>query len=85
MSEAKHTPGPLFAGRRESVVIVTGSPEGPVLYRGLPDFTKADARLFAAAPQLLDALRILVTYHEDSHPDWRLARAAIAAATGTPT
>lgn len=48
---------------------------------------EANARLIAAAPDLLAALLALVSpdfdeHPQDFHPDWHAARAAIAKATG---
>lgn len=51
---SQHTPGPLFVGARENA-IVRGYTEGIVVYRGQPAFTREDARLYAAAPDLLAA------------------------------
>ncbi|MEX6144612.1 hypothetical protein AB6G46_10860 [Providencia hangzhouensis] len=46
------------------------------------------AMLFAAAPELLQALQLIINYHDDGyvglhHEDLALARKAIAKATGT--
>ncbi len=92
MSAAKHTPGPLFAGAREVTTIVRGSPEGMVLYRGQPRFTEGDARLYAAAPELLEALATLTNHcrrmgfdTREEEPLLQAAEAAIAKATGGMT
>lgn len=91
MSAAKHTPGPLFVGARESTAIVIGSPQGPVLYRGSPaEFSEGDARLFAAATELLEALRGLLDPATNEDSEWyrkarAAARAAIIKATGGAT
>lgn len=81
-----HTPGPwkfldviggcsVYAGRRQVLA-----------YHSSPDAeNKANARLIAAAPDLLDALQAAVAsgiIDHDGEPD--AARAAIAKATGSP-
>lgn len=76
-----------FVGARENTAIVQGSPEGTVRYRGMPTFTPEDARLFAAAPEMLAALHSAVDVLPDcDNPsaDDVLAqcRAAIAKAEG---
>lgn len=48
---------PLYQGAREQTAICNNSPEGTVRYRGVPAFTPEDARLFAAAPDLYEALK----------------------------
>lgn len=87
---SKHTPGPWFVGFLERT-ICTGSENGPVLYRVNPHprpLSEADARLIAAAPELLEALQaMLAVYGHDGHfhppalAATRAARAAIAKAT----
>ena len=93
MSEQKHTPGPWYSAdddhchiRRDSddaVIAEVFEDDGhcdPVHCRPLP--SRANARLIAAAPDLLEALQYLC---EVSHTDPRgfdAARAAIAKATG---
>ncbi|ELY5818847.1 hypothetical protein ACOZZ4_004380 [Cronobacter dublinensis] len=54
---------------------------------GAGDLPKNDARLLAAAPDLLGALQLILSYHEDGNcqlhkEDVALARAAIAKAIG---
>ena len=53
------------------------------------DTAEANARLIAAAPELLDALNGLLTLHENvdftCDGDWNAARAAVAKATGGAT
>jgi hypothetical protein len=55
--EAKWTKG-LSAGCVESTALVRdqGDGHGHVVYRGSPQFTEADARLFGAAADLAEAL-----------------------------
>ena len=45
-------------------------------------FSKADAALIAAAPDLLAALKEVVRISDRKHDAWDTARAAIAKATG---
>lgn len=92
MSEAEHTRGPWRIGRAGSVVAEV-PPEGGV--RGTDDpsyyggyligetITEANARLIAAAPEMLEALENLENddCHIPSHA-WVLVRDAIAKATG---
>lgn len=96
MREAKHTPGPWETYHEcgdESVLgpdgfmvadcaIFSLRPGAPTVER-----CRANARLIAAAPDMLAALRALVPADFDQHPDdfteeWHAARAAIAKATG---
>lgn len=85
----------LFVGARENTAIVEDSPDGFVRYRGEPKFTPEDARLFAAAADLLAALRQFVErytamVHSGDCGNWDpetdaeviAARAAIARAEG---
>jgi hypothetical protein len=58
----------LFAGSLESTAIVEGSPNGPVRYRGVPPFTEDDARIFAAARELLVAANFLLDHHRKVCP-----------------
>jgi hypothetical protein len=95
MSESKHTPGPWdpftqpsFSGWwavRDNNWNEIGSGDG--------GFTEADARLIAAAPELLEALILMVRTHDEPaesmlqemrEQKWlEQARAAIAKATGS--
>ena len=96
MTQAKHTPGPWFSdvdGFGSNRVGAFGfdtfdgthtlaqvrSPEGVSF-----DAAKANARLIAAAPDLLTSLRALLDLHIAHHnlPAHAKARAAIAKATG---
>jgi len=76
-----HTPGPWSVDyQREQVY---GSNGSTVVYE--LNFSKADAQLIAAAPDLLEALKDLkrqYAEHPDAFWDWSKARAAIAKATG---
>jgi hypothetical protein len=54
-----YTPGPWRVGEREAGTIL--NERGTVIYRGLPQFSDADARLIAAAPELLEALKWAAT------------------------
>lgn len=89
MSEVKHTPGPWELGyldhagqrvvRQEHIEVCTcwhhsvGSIEREM---------EANARLIAAAPELLEALKLVVTRCGPKSRDGALARAAIAKAEG---
>lgn len=77
----KHTLGPLSAGDIETTAIC--NKDGFVVYRGKPEFTEADARLFAAAPEMLVALKNIE--NDDGHIPatiWKLRNDAIAKAEG---
>lgn len=96
---AKHTPGPWIMARRDGVPHGDsdnlgwdwdmGDHEPPSPMRGIVSL-EADARLIAAAPEMLDALAGLVRgfppFSRDHHPVMAdaldAARAAIAKATG---
>lgn len=97
MNEAKHTPGPwracgdsVKAGSRFNVcpcVTAGGSAKGMIDER---EVTYANARLIAAAPDLLAALRAakvrlqFAERHIDCADELATASAAIAKATGEP-
>ena len=93
MSELKHTPGPWSVQDGDRVFgYSTGKPYSHCLHEGIGYKTEreANARLIAAAPDLLTALQDIVDAyqkHFDAMPvAWQtydnIARAAIAKATG---
>ena len=83
---AKHTPGPWKIDYGYNRIINFIGPCVPDQYAGSSWLAvkEADAHLIAAAPELLEALKLLV---DDRHPEfipshkWAQARAAIAKAT----
>ena len=92
-NETKHTPGPWQVGRQDHVgdwQIQSGAEGGyGVVACTMPvgiDNPKANARLIAAAPELLDALisvRDLLKYGAAFAPDMqKICAAALAKATG---
>jgi hypothetical protein len=94
MTEEKHTPGPWSFQPSESgdVIWIGNEGENAACVPGYADHPGniADARLIAAAPDMLDALRKIAAI-EDLYEgtDWQeieearlIARAAIAKATG---
>ena len=94
--KTKHTPGPWTVGPwfdndgQPEIIIEHVTPHGnlvPAVALGGLVGQEANARLIAAAPELLDALRGLLRCMADDEeygPDHRvtIARAAIAKATG---
>lgn len=96
--ERAATAGPWYPGAVEDAAICTGSPGGPVLYRGRPDFTPADAAFLAHArmdvPVLLRiarAARQVADLDRAPQPglaSWHLARQraheVLCAALGLP-
>jgi hypothetical protein len=91
MSNTKHTPGPWMVDRPGTLFHIRTMDEinGTVATCDPCDFATqeqlANARLIAAAPELLEALRELVESVAISDPgvyDLDAARAAIAKATG---
>jgi len=98
MSMSKHTPGPWgeMTMSSNNLTIGIGYPEGDdrdhflaEVTCGDPDELEANARLIAAAPQMLQALQALVLGMQYLHGNkadnaTAKARAAIAAATGEP-
>ena len=84
---AKHTPGPWFIEDNGKCIDITASEgsgcKGDRYMRVGGTIDIADARLIAAAPELLDALRDMVSDREClSEATVNFARAAIAKATG---
>lgn len=83
MMKEKFTPGPWAACTDDGWEGVVHSPEGrTVATCPWDERAKADARLIAQAPALLDALCDLVISSPHDTPDVLKARAAIAKATG---
>mgnify|MGYP001594620414 CR=1 FL=1 len=83
-----HTPGPWKINRRNPcrVYLRPGIVIAVTLQDNFPE-AEANARLIAAAPDLLAALVAITTYHPSAGEEvWlqncKLARAAIAKATG---
>ncbi len=98
MTEVKHTPGPWVWVKDDSGYPVTDlkSEDGGIVMQvyeshGGGDMpNKANARLIAAAPDLLEALQVIVTdcsqvWSEGEFPALKQARAAISLATGPDT
>ena len=88
---SKHTQGPWTVSNETDISGIENDPEngcvGPVdvahvYLRTVQGRTEANARLIAAAPDLLEALREIAADYSDPI---RLARAAIAKATGETT
>jgi hypothetical protein len=79
---AAHTPGPWFNNTQDD--FPTGSVGTTPLNNHIAlcwsDCAKADARLIAAAPDLLAAVQLLV--HSADAKSYQIGRAAIAKATG---
>jgi hypothetical protein len=91
---ALYTPGPWLV-EGDDVVLADGTPIGRVYYvgpaRGGVESTEANARLVAAAPDLLDALERLLVFADElcrdvgvstHYPSAERARAAIRRALG---
>ena len=92
MSAPKHTPGPWAVSGREingpidTGVIVARIPEWGIL-ADAPDPGRANARLIAAAPDLLAALEAVAEFWAGGDVPAELdaqMRAALAKARGTP-
>ncbi len=105
MSAAKHTPGPWYVSKRNPLRVIESGPRALTLAtvgtnghgvtaEGAQAEAEANARLIAAAPELLDALRdamqAVEVFHgpiawevfRDHSPEMKRWRAAIAKATG---
>jgi hypothetical protein len=83
MSNSKHTPGPWKQGSTHPENVSAGSAlVCTTLSRGrFNDEQKANARLIAAAPDLLEALQTMLK-HPDTMTAKLVAQAAIARAAG---
>ena len=91
---AKHTPGPWQVGEEAGSEMIIYAPDGfavastVVFHRNYDQSRSANARLIAAAPELLESLQALETLFAPKARDstaatWiDKARAAIAKATG---
>ena len=81
---SKHTPGPWeYLGH--SWVQTADDKKTPIANFNFFAATEANARLIAAAPELLEALQDMVSDHASlSAATLAFARAAIAKATGEP-
>lgn len=92
MSEAKHTPGPWqWTQHFDPTISIYKDGFGQIarLYDSSAGTGKANARLIAAAPDLLDALKALThsldvedLVHDDQRSSFAAAIAAIDKATG---
>lgn len=93
-SIAQHTPGPWYVetertGRRGNEWLMVVTKNGVICRVGTPDMrgASADARLIAAAPELLELAQMIADEYADA-ADWKdakatlqqLARAALAKA-----
>ena len=92
MSATKHTPGPWSADEYVSpphTWFIRGPNLEKIVSGPQPPLTAANACLIAAAPELLDALAVMLKAYDfgeqftPNHPI-AIARAAIAKATGAP-
>lgn len=83
---SKHTPGPWKFGKDGAIehnnvqIYIDGADGTLIVYGQVKD---ADARLIAAAPDLLESLRGFIEHGTCfDADDWAKAKAAIAKATG---
>jgi hypothetical protein len=78
---AKHTPGPWQC--HDGISVYQHRVSTHRLSPAICDvFRSGDARLIAAAPDLLEALRGVVALSDRKHEAWDAAKAAISKATG---
>lgn len=84
MSTEKHTPGPwtTYLNTMDDVIIRKMNAAGDELCVIAKGARYKDARLIAAAPELLEALQEMVEIAESQGHIVKRARAAIAKATG---
>jgi hypothetical protein len=85
MSETKHTPGPWHTAGDQGVQIRSQRDQIAKVWTMRGNEWKANARLIAAAPELLEALKDMIVLQAGTSSDpvetLRKARAAIAKAT----
>lgn len=88
---SEHTPGPWGIDRSIGVWIMAGSLHVATIPRAADgDWSPANARLIAAAPDMLEALKMArkwMSWWSDVHPDDKVVIAindAIAKAEGAP-
>ena len=80
---SKHTPGPWHTAGEQGVQIRGAKDQIAKVWTMRGNEWKANARLIAAAPDLLEALQDMVSDHASlSDATLAFARAAIAKATG---
>ena len=80
---SKHTPGPWHTAGEQGVQIRSAKDQIAKVWTMRGNEWKANARLIAAAPELLEALQDMVSDHASlSAATLAFARAAIAKATG---
>lgn len=96
MKEFKGTPGPWsigYYGDGDGIFIAGtyGGPDPTYICSVRPDLrssqSESNANLIAAAPDLLEALQLIISYHDDGNcelhsEDVAMARAAISKALG---
>ena len=89
----KHTPGPwTYEQISNNAYVIDENGSAVMLYRNPDDEMKANARLIAAAPELLEALEGMLAIDQENHQrghddddvckEVQTARAAIAKAKG---
>lgn len=88
-AHGKHTPGPWVVWYSDwpgvvGVECASGETIADCSHSNDPDLSEANARLIAAAPELLEALRGFVECDEPSCEHYAAASAAIAKAEGRP-
>ena len=84
--ETKHTPGPWIIGNPTEIHDVDGTRIVMCCQTSddvTDDASEANARLIAAAPELLEALKGVVRVADRATDEFDAARAAIAKATGS--
>lgn len=84
---AQHTPGPWRYDYAPGYCGELLAPNGTTLAEFVTEPSEADARLIAAAPELLEALNAMLTHMGMDEDEWNKvtfdqARAAIAKANG---